>query len=404
MQILHVIGTLNPSWGGPVEGVRNITKQAMLRGHNVHIVTVDHPDSPWLSGWAPTIHAVGHIKPAANKYRFSRKLDEWLDANLPGFDRVVVHSIWMYFSFAVWKATRKTGTPYFLFIHGALDPWFKKQYPLKHIKKVLYWKLFEHKVLRDASAVLFTTQEEMLLAKNAFLPYQCRPAVIGYGIAPPVARAYFDQDSFLSRLTESHSVLKRRKFLLFLSRIHEKKGLDLLLSAFAACRDLLPDTALVVAGLGDEKYTASLKNLATSLNLKNDVIWVGPLYGDAKLDTIRAAEAYVLPSHQENFGIGVVEALACGTPVLVSDKVNIWREVKQANAGFVHSDDELGTCRLLTQWANAAPRDRAEMRIQAKACFSENFDMNKACERLFEVILADQPDSNALTTFATTTN
>jgi glycosyltransferase involved in cell wall biosynthesis len=322
-------------------------------------------------------------------YRFTPNLDRWLASNLTRFDRVVVHSIWMYFSYAVWKAATKARVPYYLFIHGALDPWFKKHYPLKHLKKAIYWKLIENKVMRDAEAVLFTTQEELQLAHNAFSPYQCKPAVIGYGIAPPAANASFDKQSVIGELTRLHPELQNRRFILLLARIHEKKGIDLLLRAFAAVREALAGTALMIAGSGDEKYIASLKQLASGLKISSDVIWTGPLYGERKLDTLRAAEAYALPSHQENFGISVVEALACRTPVLISDKVNIWREVQASGAGFVEPDDEAGTIRLLKRWASLAAEEKASMRERAADCFASNFNMAVACERLFTVILAE---------------
>jgi glycosyltransferase involved in cell wall biosynthesis len=395
MRILHVIGTLNPAWGGPVEGVRNITAQAMLRGHDVHIATLDCPQSAWLSSWRPQVHAVGQSTSVNSVYRFTPMLDKWLAANIAGFDRVVVHSIWMYFSYAVWKAARKASVPYYLFIHGALDPWFKEHYPLKHLKKSIYWKLVEHKVLRDAEAVLFTTEEELLKAHNAFLPYRCKPVVIGYGIAPPAEVEYFDRQSFIAELSQAHPDLRNRNFILLLARIHEKKGVDLLLRAFAETRSLLADFALVIAGSGDAKYVASLKDYASNLRIGGDVIWTGPLYGDTKLNALRAAEVYILPSHQENFGISVVEALACGTPVLISNKVNIWREVQASQAGLVEPDDQRGTTQLLERWSALPGHEKLRLRAGAAECFATNFNMAVACERLFAVIFARGAISSA---------
>jgi glycosyltransferase involved in cell wall biosynthesis len=378
MHILHVIRTLDPGWGGPVEGLRNLAEQAMELGHDLEVVCPDDPGSSWLSSWKPKVHPVGPAR--LGRYGFAAGLDRWLAGNLARFDVVVVHSIWMHFSFAVWKATRRVEIPYFLFIHGALDPWFKRNYPGRHIKKTLYWKLFEHKVLRDAERVLFTTTEEMILADRAFLPWKCRPEVSGYGIArpglPDVPRA----------LAETHPLLANRRFVLFLGRIHEKKGIDLVLRAFAASKSSLPNTALVIAGSGDTNILADLRQLASCLGIAGDVVWAGPLYGDAKWSTLRAAEAYILPSHQENFGISVVEALACGVPVLVSDKVNIWREIQSENAGFVAPDDVAGTVRLLNQWAALSPADRCEMALNAQRCFENHFDIAVTSGRHFGLL------------------
>jgi glycosyltransferase involved in cell wall biosynthesis len=368
-----------------VEGVRNLTTEAMERGFDVEVVCADDPDSAWLPSWNPKVHAVGpgHL----DKYGFTPRLDRWLAANAKRFDAIVVNGIWMYFGYAVWKATRRIGTPYFVFIHGALDPWFRKKYPLKHIKKSIYWKLVEHRVLRDARRTLFTTQEEMLLADRAFAPYQCRPEVSGYGIERPNLPDTFDKEDAIRTLTEAHPSLANRRFILFLARIHEKKGIDLLLRGFAACRHALRGMALVIGGpAGDGRILDKLRNLASSLRIEEDVVWTGPLYGSAKWDAMRAAEVYVLPSHQENFGISVVEALACGVPVLVSDKVNIWREIQAARCGFVEPDDVAGTIRLLEAWAALPEPDKSRMRLNAKRSFAEHFDIARTSDRFFALL------------------
>jgi glycosyltransferase involved in cell wall biosynthesis len=383
MKILHVIRTLDPAWGGPVEGARNLTSQAALRGHGVEVVCVDDPESPWLAGWNTEIHAMG---PGVLKYGFTTRLDRWLAGNLARFDVVVVHGIWMYLGYAVWKATRRITVPYFLFIHGALDPWFRRQYFLKHVKKTIYWKALEHKVIRDAARVLFTTHEEMALADRAFLPYRCRAEVTGYGIVRPTLPDHFDKERSIEGLTETYPDLRTRNYLLFLARLHEKKGIDLLLRAFAASKRELPDTALVIAGPGDVATANNMRTLASSLGIASDVIWTGPLYGNAKWSALQAAEAYVLPSHQENFGISVVEALACGTPVLISDKVNIRREIEAAGCGLVASDDVEGTTWMLKRWAALSANDKSRMKVRAKDCFASNFDITVTSDRYFALL------------------
>jgi glycosyltransferase involved in cell wall biosynthesis len=384
MKILHVIRTLDPAWGGPVEGARNLTSQALLRGYGVEVVCADDSASPWLAGWKHTeTHAVG---PGLLKYGFTTGLDRWLAENLARFDVVVVHGIWMYLGYAVWKATRRIDVPYFLFIHGALDPWFRKQYPLKHIKKAIYWKALEHKVLRDAEKVLFTTYEEMVLADRSFLPYQCRADITGYGIVRPSLPDHFNKKRSIENLTETWPDLRNRNFLLFLARLHEKKGIDLLLKAFAASKPELPDTALVIAGPGDATTESNMRALASSLGIANDVIWTGPLYGNAKWTALQAAEAYILPSHQENFGISVVEALACGTPVLISDKVNIRREIEAAGCGLVASDDVEGTTWMLNRWAVLTTDEKSRMKVRASACFGSHFDITVTSDRYFALL------------------
>src|ERR1700691_6006883 len=159
MRVLHVIRTLDPAWGGPVEGVRHISAQSKRHGFEAEVVCQDDPASPWLASWGVPVHAIGKC---FSTFGYAPQLDRWLAMNIVRFDALVVHGIWMYFGLASWKAAIRSGIPYYLFIHGALDPWFRRNYPCKHVKKAVYWRLFEHKVLRDASAVLFTTEEEKL--------------------------------------------------------------------------------------------------------------------------------------------------------------------------------------------------------------------------------------------------
>ena len=395
MRILFVIRTLNPAWGGPVQGFKNLSKEAQKRGLQVEVACVDDPASPWLAGWHLPVHAVG--KGQLGMFGYSGQLDKWLAANIAGFDAVVIHSIWMYFSFAVWKAAMRRNVPYYLFIHGALDPWFQKYYPHKRLKKTLYWRFIESKVMRDAKAVLFTTEEEKRLAHNAFQPYQCNPVVVGYGISSPkAAENPANREAARHTFTGIHPELKNRKFFLYLGRIHEKKGIDLLLKAFGKLKSEIKDTALVLAGPGDPDTIARFQALGTELGLSDRVLWTGPLYEEAKWTAMQSAEMYILPSHQENFGISVVEALACRTPVLISNKVNIWREVEGENAGLVEPDDLDGTMRLLARWSAMSESEQQTMREQARRCFEKHFDIETNSRIFLDLVQHGKQEVNYL--------
>ena len=367
-----------------MEGARNISSQASRYGIDAEIICLDEPGSPWLADWTVSVNAIGNV---ASRFGYTSKLEHWFRDNVHRFDALVVHGIWMYFSLAAWKAATAHKIPYYLFIHGALDPWFKRRYPHKHVKKAIYWRLFEHNVLRDARAVLFTTEEEKTLAHNSFRPYECSPVVVGYGIKPPfTALDDLTQTEKVRSLTADFPDLRSRQFLLYLGRIHEKKGIDLLLRAFAQLRGRYSDCALVLAGPGDQKILDNLQALVARLGMRNQVVWTGPVYGRSKWLAISAASAFVLPSHQENFGISVAEALACGTPVLISNKVNIWREVDRDEAGLIESDDLAGTTRMLSRWADLNAVARERMSSNAKRCFYSHFDITGNCNRFFELL------------------
>lgn len=384
MRILHVIRTLNPAWGGPVEFIRQFVNTSASRGVHNEIVCVDSPSADWLQSWAVPIAAVGE---GFSSFGYSKALDLWLNSSAGRFDALIVHSIWMYFSLSARRAAIRCGVPYYLYIHGALDPWFRDRYPLKHVKKVLYWRLFEHKTVRDAAAVLFTTEEEKHLAQDAFRPYICSPAVVGCGTeVPDEASEAADRSALLSKLSDKCPDLKQRRFFLYLGRIHEKKGVDLVLKGFAQVKDLYPDMALVIAGPGDKNFVKSLQVLALQEGVHDRTVWAGPLYGSTKWQALKAADAFVLVSHQENFGISIAEALSCGSPVLISNKINIWLEIQAERAGIIESDDVAGAARLFRRWNALTESERDAMRSRARHCFKTHFDIASSCDRLLTLI------------------
>jgi glycosyltransferase involved in cell wall biosynthesis len=398
MRILHVIRTLNPAWGGPVEVIRQLVNASALRNVCNEIVCVDNPSAGWLQSWTVPIAAVGE---GFSSFGYSRALDQWLDASVSRFDAIIVHSIWMYFSLSARRAALRGGVPYYLYIHGALDPWFKERYPLKHIKKVLYWRLFEHKVVRDAAAVLFTTEEEKHLAQDSFMPYLCSPAVVGCGTeVPDEALEAADQSVLRGELSTMFPELKQRRYFLYLGRIHEKKGVDLVLQGFAQAKNLYPDMALVIAGPGDKSLVESLQTLAVRESVHDQTVWTGPLYGTTKWKALKAADAFVLASHQENFGISIAEALSCGSPVLISNKINIWPEIQAEGAGIVDSDDVEGAARLFRRWAAFTEHERDAMRSRARHCFKTHFDVARSCDRLLTLISAQNAEISRATALA----
>jgi len=380
MKILQVITSLDPRGGGPMEGVRQIARAALAWGQATTVVCLDAPGQAFLEGNPFTAVALG---PGILSYRYTSRLVSWLREHASEYDAVVVNGIWQYGSFAVWRALRGAGVPYFVFPHGMLDPYFKRAHPLKHMKKLLYWRLGEYRVLRDARAVLFTCEEEMLLARESFSPYRVREQVVGFGTAPPP----YQREHALADYHLAFPELAGRRTLLFLGRLHAKKGCDLLIEAFAVLARRDPQWHLVMAGPATPAFSAQLKALAARLGLASRITWAGMLSGTGKWGALYAADAFVLPSHQENFGIAVAEALACGTPVLISSRINIWREIDADGAGLVASDDVAGTTNMLLRWADLDDAARGLMRERAKLCFATRFDIRVVARRLSDTIV-----------------
>ncbi len=379
MKVLQVISSINTTGGGPIECVHNFNRQFLLRGHSVEIVSLDPPDHDFTAASEYRFHATG---PSLLSYQFNFNLIPWLTQNASRFDAVIVNGIWQFHAFATWLALRKSGIPYYVFTHGMLDPWFKRQYPLKHLKKWAYWPWADYRVLRDARAVLFTTEQERLLARQSFWLYHCNEVVVNLGTASPAGDAAAQRLCFLEQFPH----LRGKRLLLFLSRIHVKKGLDLLIDAFARVCNLDPALHLVIAGPDQVGWQVELEARADQLGITQRMTWTGMLQGDLKWGSIYAAEAFCLPSHQENFGIAVAEALACGTPVLISDQVNICEEVRQAGAGLVSSDTLEGTVEVLQNWLTLDPQTQQGMAKAAVELFADWFEISNAAESLLAVI------------------
>jgi glycosyltransferase involved in cell wall biosynthesis len=343
------------------------------------VVSLDDPRAEHVQAFPFPVHACG---PGARRYGYTPKLSRWIVANASRFDVAVVHGLWNHASIGGWQGLKRSGLPYVVFTHGMMDPWFKQAYPLKHWAKQAFWLGLQGKVLRDARAVLFTSEEERRLARGVFWGYDYTERVVAYGAAGPSFDATGEKAAFRSALPE----IGDRRFLLFLSRIHPKKGCDLLVDAFATLAHQHPDVDLVIAGPDQVGLKSQLIERAESAGLSGRIHWPGMLSGAPKWGAFRLAEAFVLPSHQENFGIVVAEAMACGTPVLITDKVNIWREVESSGAGLVGPDTLAGTIRFIRSWLELSEKQRTDMRAAARRAFETYFQADTAARDLASLL------------------
>jgi glycosyltransferase involved in cell wall biosynthesis len=370
---------VDPQEGGTAEAVRQLGLELDKSGVNVDVATMDDPQDSFVSGYPLSLVPLG---PSTGKYGYAKRLVPWLKANVAKYDAVIVNGVWQYHSFAVWRASQGRVTPYYVFPHGMLDPWFRHTYPLKHLKKWLYWPWAEYRVLRDARAVLFTSEEERRLARQSFWLYKANERIVALGIYVPPKNAVNLTAQFLA----AHPCLKGRRFILYMGRIHEKKGCDLLVQAFAHVARREPNLHLVVAGPDQTGLLPKLKNLAMDLGVADRVSWPGMLRDDLKWGAFYSAEAFALPSHQENFGIAIAEAMSCGLPVLISDKVNVWREIDADGAGFVASDSFEGTAKSLGAWLDLDRQGRIDMASRALICFQRRFTASAMAKSLLRTL------------------
>jgi glycosyltransferase involved in cell wall biosynthesis len=392
MKILQLLATVNPTHGGPVE----ITLQSGVvcrdLGHQVEIASLDHPKDLWVGSCPIVVHALGrgekaHATPGSGgfwmRYGYSPRLVPWLRANHRRFDVILVHGLWNYAALAAKRALFGSDTRYLVFTHGMLDPWFRRAYPLKHLAKQMLWFFSEGPLLNGAARVIFTTDEECRLANKAFWPYQLAEQVLSLGTTDPPPACTQQTEAFFQAFPR----LRGRRFLLFLSRIHPKKGIDLLIRAFASrTARTTPELDLVIAGPDLLGLRAQYKKAVRELGLDDRVIWTGMVQGDIKWGMIRAAEALILPSHQENFGIVVIEAMACGRPVLISNKVNLCDQVEASGSGIIATDDLAGTETLIDRFLALSDESRAKMGASARRCFLNNFEIHRSVESLIDLV------------------
>ena len=371
---------MRPEIGGPPQGVRRITEGYIPLGHSAEIVSLD-PEPPVIPGLEIPLHALG--VPGAANYGRSPRLRPWLHENARRFDAFVVHGLWQYHGYAALQEIAGRYR-YAVFTHGMLDPWFNRTSRLKQLKKLPYWLAVERPLLQRAERVLFTSTTEADLALQSFPLSKWTPAVVPYGTPGPPDNAAAQIAAFEQLVPSAAGC----SFLLYLSRIHPKKGCDILLEAYAEVSREVALPVLVIAGPDAAGYQATLQSQAASLGIADKVIWPGMVTGDAKWGAFRAAGAFILPSHQENFGIAVAEAASCGTPVLTSTEVNIHGEISACKAGFVAPDTREGTVTLLRRWAALPPEARRRMSANAVQCWRSHFDSSGTAQAIAQVFTA----------------
>jgi glycosyltransferase involved in cell wall biosynthesis len=379
MRILHVIPSIDPASGGPVQGLKHFCSIYRMGGHEVEVASMDSPESVETFEFPAKVFGLG---PSRGTYGYTRHAVPWLKANVSHYDIVLINCIWQYNAVAAYRALAGTGIPYAVFSHGMLDPFFKRQFPLKHLKKALYWHGILQRILRNASSVLFTCEEEKILARQSFSRYRVTETVIPYGTFGPDCDTTAAAEQFFTRWPH----LRGKRLAIFLGRIHPKKATDILIEAFAATLAKDPAWHLVVAGPDQTGWQKDLESLADRLGVSHRITWTGMLTGAIKWGAFQASEIFVLPSHQENFGIVVAEAMACNLPVILSNKVNIWREVESYSAGLINEDTLEGTTASLTNWSKLTAEQIHAFRARSRKCFDELFDYKGNAKKVLDTI------------------
>jgi len=332
MRALQIIPSLSPSSGGPSVALPAIAHSLQSQGVEVHVVTTDDDgpgrhmvgiplehEMPQNGGWT-----VRYFPKQTEFYKVSLPLRRWLLAHVADYDVVHVHALFSFASLVGARTALDNGVPYIIRPLGVLNRWGMEN--RRRWIKALSLRMFELPLMRRAAAMHYTSRMEM--QDSARFHLTNRQAVIPIGIDLSAFAHLPDRRIFFDKHPETTST----RNILFLSRIDEKKGLDLLIKAFSSIVPEHPEVRLIVCGDGDPALVTSLKHLAASLGISNSITWTGFIQGETRLAAYAAAEIFVLPSHSENFGIALLEAMAAGLPCISTDQVALAVDAVQEQA------------------------------------------------------------------------
>jgi glycosyltransferase involved in cell wall biosynthesis len=423
---LHVIPSVSERHGGPSQAIKAFAKASKATGIEVTVATTDDDgDHARLNvplGNAIEQDGVPHFffRRDLLPYKVSFGLQRWLNEHIKEFDVVHIHALFSFSSTMAARIARQNKVPYVVRPLGVLNQWGIRN--RRRMPKLVSFRLVELPILLNSAAIHFTSEDERKEAalldarlaehESAVIPLPVEPAANG------------NAERFLDRYPK----LRGRKIILFLSRIDRKKGLELLLDAFAIVRNQRKNVALIIAGDGEHSYVRELRERATRQQQdasafvqgygvtrgskeregrqedeegnEEAIIWTGHLSGEMKAAALAAADVFVLPSASENFGIAAAESMAAGVPTIVSEEVALSEDIRRYDAGVVVKRDAqqlaVAISDLLSNKEKAATL-AANGRRLAEERYSPEV-VGKALHDLYEEIAMNHPPFNALRT------
>ncbi len=335
MRVLHVTPYMHPRAGGPAVVVDRLCNRLSAAGLETCVLTTDaYADGAPVRTWGLDDRSytlrVHPRRPSmlAPRRAGSRALARDLECIVPTCDVVHVHTLWTHATAAACRAARRYDVPLVVMPHGMLDP---HSLARKALRKKVYGSLCEFPRIRSATAMAYTTAEERRLAESAVSALPPGHLVpLGTDEPPGVER-----DEAARAFLAAHPKLADRRLVIHLGRIHSKKGLDLLIPAFARVSERVPDAHLLLVGPDEGGYLKVVKRSVHALGIGQKVTHIPMLRGVAKWQALAAASVFALPSYQENFGIAVAEAARMGLPLVISNRVNLWPDIRATGAGIV---------------------------------------------------------------------
>jgi glycosyltransferase involved in cell wall biosynthesis len=391
MRVLQVIGGISPEWVGPATAVLGMSSALAGQGHQVTIFTTnirgrgDFRSHPKRTGFLDVPLNVPVSRDGVEIWHFAVDWPSWwatswamaraLSSAIKRFDIVHIHSIYLFSTTATALYCWRARVPYLIAPHGMLDPLRRNR---RRLGKVLYHALLERRNLDRAGAIHYTCEGEKRAAASMNL--RAPSTVIPLGIT---LLQYKDLPS-RGAFRVVHPNIGDKKIVLFLGRICFQKGLDLLATAFAELVQTRNDLHLVIAGPDSEDYGSTVRRLLDEKGGLTHTTFPGLLVGQEKLAALRDADLWVLPSRTDSFPIGAVEAMACGLPLVVTDRVHLWPEIQDAGAGLVVAPE----IKELREAISSLVDDeglRARLGQNARRLAVERFDWDRVVPQLLEV-------------------
>ena len=375
-KILRIISSLNPEYGGPPAAIVDSTIALNKIGFKVDIVTHDNKESQFVKIKNTTIHNLGPS--LLGDYNLNFKFTKWLIQNRSKYDLFIVHGLWQFNTLAARLFLKKK---YYVFVHGQLDPSYKKFF-FNKIKKFIYWNLIEKKNLKDSKFILLTNKKEKDLLNDTYVNTKgLKKKVVGYGILEPK----YDTCKVKKIFYKKFKSLKDKDFYIYLGRFHNKKGCEIIMNAVKYFSLRKKPINVLMCG-SNNIYKNYLQKISKDLNIEKNIIWSNFLKNDIKLGALLSSKAMLLPSYGENFGVALVEAMACGIPVLTTNKVNIYNYIIENNAGYISSPNNVNFIKIINKFENLKKSNITQLKKNAYRCFKNNFLLSKKIKILAEYI------------------
>ena len=387
MKILCVIPTYWPAFqfGGPIFSVHNLNRALAKKGIDVSVYTtnaglvskVPLGEEVNLEGVKVTYFRFTKLCEFIGKdgWQFSREMAEFLKNNLKDFDLVYIVNVWSYPAAVAAHYSRLYAKPYILVPSGMLYPgtFFKKAW-----KKRPYYYFVVKRNLEGACAIHYTAEDEAHKT-HLFLNLKNRPLTVPNGIDLSEFSDLPDREKLRARYPQ----LRDKQTILFLGRLNRIKGLDILIKAYAMIAKERQDTHLLIVGGSADRYAKKVKQWVRQYGLGDRVSFAGMLTGQEKIEAYTGSDIFVLPSYSENFGMAVVEAMACGLPVVISNRVGVAKKIAQNNSGIIidtNAQDLYRGIKLLLD----NPVLKKEIAVNAKILAQDYYAIDKVADKMIK--------------------